>query len=236
MPSRTESEEEEELIDDENKCKICMLDVDDERVVTPCGHLYCSACFFRWMKERPTCPTCRKYLGQEDVTKRRNLLHSLTESIHSQISLMTTVRRDNTRLERKNKHLKNRYNRLEGMAFGKKKELINLERERLITRDSIRSMVNYRRRWETLSALTDDMSAALESPRNLRSSENTIISSSTISSPIEGINPTPEEEGFVRESNRESIPEELSIYEEMTIESDILLERADNMLDDITEG
>jgi len=96
-------------------------------------------------------------------------------------------------------------------------------------------MVNYRRRWEALSALTDDMSAALESPRNLRT-ENTIISSSTISSPIEGINPTPEEEGFVRESNRESIPEELSIYEEMTIESDILLERADNMLDDITEG
>jgi len=34
MPPRTESEEEEEeLIDDENKCKICMLDVDDERVV-----------------------------------------------------------------------------------------------------------------------------------------------------------------------------------------------------------
>ena len=230
MPPRTESEEEEELIDDENKCKICMLDVDDERVVTPCGHLYCSACFFRWMKERPTCPTCRKYLGQEDITKRRNLLHSLTESIHSQISLMTTVRRDNTRLERKNKHLKNRYNRLEGMTIGKKKELINLERERLITRDSIRSMVNYRRRWEALSALTDDMSAALESPRNLRT-ENTIISS-----PAARFAPPPGEEEFERESNREIIPEELSTYEEMTIESDILLERADNMLDDITQG
>ena len=230
MPSRTESEEEEELIDDENKCKICMLDVDDERVVTPCGHLYCTGCFFRWMKERPTCPTCRKYLGQEDITKRRNLLHSLRESIEGQVSLMSSIRGNNTRLERKNKHLKNRYNRLEGMTIGKKKELINLERERLITRDSIRSMVNYRRRWEALSALTDDMSAALESPRNLRT-ENTIISS-----PAARFAPPPREEEFERESNREIIPEELSTYEEMTIESDILLERADNMLDDITQG
>lgn len=233
MPSRRESdEEEEELINDENKCKICMLDVDSERVITPCGHLYCTDCFFRWMQERPTCPTCRKYLGQEDVTKRRNLLHSLRESIQGQISLMTTVRRDNTRLERKNKHLKNRYNRLEGMTIGKKKELINLERERLITRDSIRSMVNYRRRWEAFNLLTDDMSSALESPRNL----NTIISNSTISSPAARFAPPPGEEEFERESNREIIPEELSTYEEMTLESDILLERADNMLDDITEA
>jgi E3 ubiquitin-protein ligase RNF5 len=40
-------------------CEIC-LDDPCEPVVTPCGHLYCWKCVYRWLEnERDTCPTCK---------------------------------------------------------------------------------------------------------------------------------------------------------------------------------
>ena len=41
-------------------CSICLSDSPTEPVVTPCGHLYCWPCIFKWLEsDRDTCPDCK---------------------------------------------------------------------------------------------------------------------------------------------------------------------------------
>lgn len=57
------------LHDDEDKfsCNICLDDVKSP-VVTPCGHLYCWPCIFRWIRtQHTTCPVCKSGITQENL-------------------------------------------------------------------------------------------------------------------------------------------------------------------------
>jgi E3 ubiquitin-protein ligase RNF5 len=48
-------------------CNVCLDPVKDP-VVTPCGHLYCWPCLFRWLKtHHTTCPVCKSGVTQENV-------------------------------------------------------------------------------------------------------------------------------------------------------------------------
>ncbi|GJQ15068.1 hypothetical protein GpartN1_g6859.t1 [Galdieria partita] len=38
-------------------CHIC-FDSPNDPVVTPCGHLYCWSCIYKWMVSHPDCPSC----------------------------------------------------------------------------------------------------------------------------------------------------------------------------------
>jgi E3 ubiquitin-protein ligase RNF5 len=38
-------------------CHIC-FDSPNDPVVTPCGHLYCWSCIYKWMVAHPECPSC----------------------------------------------------------------------------------------------------------------------------------------------------------------------------------
>ena len=41
-------------------CCVCYKECTPINIVnTPCGHIYCKECFFRWIRVRPTCPMCR---------------------------------------------------------------------------------------------------------------------------------------------------------------------------------
>ena len=54
------------------ECNIC-LDVAQHPVVTPCGHLYCWTCLYRWMQARPNacpCPVCKAHVLEKQVRMR----------------------------------------------------------------------------------------------------------------------------------------------------------------------
>mmetsp|Transcript_18179 Transcript_18179/g.29869 ORF Transcript_18179/g.29869 Transcript_18179/m.29869 type:complete len:206 (+) Transcript_18179:41-658(+) len=51
------------------ECNIC-LEVADEPVTTPCGHLYCWPCLYKWMNlhsDCPQCPVCKSAIDKEKV-------------------------------------------------------------------------------------------------------------------------------------------------------------------------
>ena len=58
-------------IDSEPKtCNICQDDIlSGNSVKTPCNHVFCTNCFFKWMQEKPNCPLCRKEFVNEDIMK-----------------------------------------------------------------------------------------------------------------------------------------------------------------------
>lgn len=50
---------------EQGSCPICLETFKSVNsvVTTHCGHLFCEACMFRWVKEQLNCPECRKKLG-----------------------------------------------------------------------------------------------------------------------------------------------------------------------------
>jgi hypothetical protein len=55
-------------------CSICFNNVETP-VLTPCGHSFCSKCFFRWIQEKRNCPNCRTPFVPEtvEIIELRNL-------------------------------------------------------------------------------------------------------------------------------------------------------------------
>jgi len=52
---------EEKHGDEFGECAVCYDELNDKNTVaTPCGHLFCTKCFFKWLRESTTCPMCRK--------------------------------------------------------------------------------------------------------------------------------------------------------------------------------
>jgi len=51
---------EEKHGDEFGECAICYTELTAKTTVaTPCNHLFCSDCFFKWLHESKTCPMCR---------------------------------------------------------------------------------------------------------------------------------------------------------------------------------
>ncbi|OHS96873.1 hypothetical protein TRFO_01946 [Tritrichomonas foetus] len=48
----------------EEVCSICLTDPQDPVRLAECGHVFCSDCLFRWIKDHPSCPMCRASVAQ----------------------------------------------------------------------------------------------------------------------------------------------------------------------------
>jgi hypothetical protein len=148
----------------ENICGICWNDVGEDKVKTPCLHIYCTKCFFLWMKENSNCPMCRASFGSNEIRARREQLRNLDNSILDQHFAYQTIRNNNERLQRKNERLQRRNERLEyknARLYDRKRtlvshittryiELTSLNSERRIIREALDGITNYRTEWNQL--------------------------------------------------------------------------------------
>lgn len=51
------------------ECNVC-FDIPRDPVVTPCGHLYCWSCLYRWIRlhaDSPQCPVCKAGVDKQSV-------------------------------------------------------------------------------------------------------------------------------------------------------------------------
>ena len=85
-----ELEEKTAESDEENQpvvydsCNVCYTDLTGENIVnTPCGHNFCTTCFFKWMKEKTNCPCCRKeycetpFSNDEEIREEMGMLYKI---------------------------------------------------------------------------------------------------------------------------------------------------------------
>ena len=64
---KTEEQQEETTKEEDNRCCICYESKSDlETIVSECGHVHCSTCFFEWLKTSRTCSMCRHDFGRWD--------------------------------------------------------------------------------------------------------------------------------------------------------------------------
>ena len=81
-PSPKVVEEEEESV-----CSICCGELTVKNIVNPeCGHATCKDCFWRWAKDKNSCPFCRKNLLKnteeaQEIQQMRSLLEHRTRII-----------------------------------------------------------------------------------------------------------------------------------------------------------
>lgn len=61
-------------------CPICMEVIEDDGIVTKCGHIFCTSDFEEWNRENETCPFCRTEVGGEND---KMSLHGVREEIHA---------------------------------------------------------------------------------------------------------------------------------------------------------
>ncbi len=93
-------------------CCVCYKECTPLNIVnTPCGHIYCKECFFRWIRVRPTCPMCRR-----DFTSLNNMAHdqlnneiaSVTQLYRRTIIETNKLMKDNRNIMRENIKKKNK--------------------------------------------------------------------------------------------------------------------------------
>ena len=41
-------------------CGICLSDIQEERCLEPCRHMFCKKCISRWLRIRKVCPLCKR--------------------------------------------------------------------------------------------------------------------------------------------------------------------------------
>ena len=88
------------IIDD---CCVCYKPCTGKNVVnTPCGHIYCRDCFFRWIRVRPTCPMCRRdftSIAAMSNDEIREDVHNITQLYRRTIIENDKLMYDNKLLE-----------------------------------------------------------------------------------------------------------------------------------------
>jgi hypothetical protein len=62
----------EKIESNEKNCSICYTDLNNDNcVITPCKHAYCTSCFWKWLDKKETCAMCRRQLLNDDVVRER---------------------------------------------------------------------------------------------------------------------------------------------------------------------
>ena len=63
------------IVSPDTECPICMSNIEDNVMITPCGHYFHKACLEQWMNEQMVCPVCRQELPEPDaraINENRN--------------------------------------------------------------------------------------------------------------------------------------------------------------------
>ena len=68
-------------------------------VLTPCGHRYHSQCFFRWIRNKTTCPLCRSQLINSPSEEEDNNLDEIRRQIDWESIIYRTLRNNTRTLE-----------------------------------------------------------------------------------------------------------------------------------------
>ena len=68
-------------------------------VLTPCGHRYHSHCFFRWIRNKTTCPLCRTRLINSRSEEDENNLDEVRRQIDWESIIYSTLRNNTLTLE-----------------------------------------------------------------------------------------------------------------------------------------
>ena len=65
----TEENRERILKECENCCAVCKdeFEIEQELLIMPCKHTFHDECILPWLKERNSCPTCRRELPTDDT-------------------------------------------------------------------------------------------------------------------------------------------------------------------------
>ena len=89
------------------ECPICKNTINSSsNVVTPCNHIFCTECFFQWIKEGKSCPMCRKiFIKNEteevrEIEEARQELVEINHQIDIYYSIMNSLRSENIYLDR----------------------------------------------------------------------------------------------------------------------------------------
>ena len=86
-PGRSESNPSQQAKDNLKECQICYNQFDINTIVnTPCNHVFCSPCFFRWLKGNVSCAMCRNDFtswGRHSSDNFNDDLTSVTEMFNA---------------------------------------------------------------------------------------------------------------------------------------------------------
>ena len=111
-------------------CLICCEELTLKNIVNPeCGHASCKDCFWKWTKEKNSCPFCRKSLLHndeelEDIQHMRGLLEHRTRIVRQ----VEEAYQENDELHRKKGDLKRAITKLNTNLNIKKKERDDIRR------------------------------------------------------------------------------------------------------------
>ncbi len=120
------------LKEDEPMCSICCEELTVKNIVNPeCGHATCKECFWRWAKDKNSCPFCRKSLLKndeeaQDIQQMRQLLEHRTRII----SQVEEAYDEEENLKQKANRLRRRLGNMEE-AYEGAKSLVKKEEKKL---------------------------------------------------------------------------------------------------------
>lgn len=70
-------------------CIVCYEKLDINNIVnTQCDHKYCWECFFKWIKQNPTCPYCRCEFLSEDIWYQRRDVNEDATNMRSLVNIL----------------------------------------------------------------------------------------------------------------------------------------------------
>jgi len=88
-------------MDTSYNCVICLKHLNMENgVLTPCNHRYHSACFFKWIHKKRTCPLCRSELIASPDMEEQTNLYELRRQLDWENIVYNTLRNNTRVLER----------------------------------------------------------------------------------------------------------------------------------------
>ena len=113
-------------------CSICCEELTVKNIVNPeCGHATCKECFWRWAKDKNSCPFCRKSLLKndeeaQDIQQMRQLLEHRTRIIRQ----VEDAYDEEETLKQKANRLRKRLGNMEE-AYEGAKSLVKKQKEKL---------------------------------------------------------------------------------------------------------
>lgn len=70
---------------EDNECPICLDDIDIKNTgVTKCGHVFCFNCIETFVKQNPTCPSCKSRLCKNDLYKIQSKINETDNVINTE--------------------------------------------------------------------------------------------------------------------------------------------------------
>ena len=105
-------------------CLICSEELTVKNIVNPeCGHATCKDCFWKWTKQKNSCPFCRKSLlcndeELEEIQHMRGLLEHRTSIVRQ----VEEAYQENDELHRKKRQMKRAIIQLNSNLNSKKQE------------------------------------------------------------------------------------------------------------------